>query len=176
MSPTLRGVRVFRPLTRSASSPIDPRRTWPFSGEFSGQKRNGDEEKRRDFLPMRLFSAFLETQMFATFLDTHLATLTVNQASRCSNCGVVRGAAPPSKAPSAAAASVSAFLARVRAIKAQTTVDHQRPATDRLSRKVHHQTITHTPMLDRGRKSLQPVACKRGHSSDVTSFQLSLFT
>ncbi|VDN99890.1 unnamed protein product [Rodentolepis nana] len=102
---------------------------------------------------MAFLSPFLETQMFATFLDTNLTTLSANQVRRCSKCG-----APPSN-PSSTTMSiqtspsttiVSAFLSRIRALKAQALAAEkpQRPATDRLSRKFLPPSTTHTPVVD----------------------------
>ncbi|KAL5970649.1 DENN domain-containing protein 5B [Taenia solium] len=103
---------------------------------------------------MAFLSAFLETQMFATFLDTHVATLTVNQSRRCSKCGMLCGGGLPStmSISQPLALPVSAFLARIRSLKSQAAVDHQRPATDRLLRKSMHHSTTHTPAVDRGRR------------------------
>ena len=99
--------------------------------------------------------------MFATFLDTHLATLTMNQATRCSKCGILRGGGGTASINSkAASSSISAFLARIRTLKSQAVVDDQGSATDRLSRKFQHHSKTHTPMLDRVRKSFQYIGCK----------------
>nr|CDS23721.1 RUN [Echinococcus granulosus] len=103
---------------------------------------------------MSFLSAFLETQIFATFLDAHVATLTVNQPRRCGKCGMSRGGGFPSTASSSQpiVPQVSSFLARIRALKFQAAADHQRPATDRLLRKSMHQSATHTPDVDRGRR------------------------
>uniref|UniRef100_A0A5K3FFI6 UDENN domain-containing protein n=1 Tax=Mesocestoides corti TaxID=53468 RepID=A0A5K3FFI6_MESCO len=113
---------------------------------------------------MSFLSAFLETQMFATFMDTRLAMGATRQAQRCTNCGMTRAAPPPAASTPhgpttlAAGSSVSAFLARVQALKESTvnsSVAHpQPPATDRLSRRLpQHLDDTHTPSTSRERKA-----------------------
>nr|CDS27730.1 RUN [Hymenolepis microstoma] len=101
---------------------------------------------------MAFLSPFLETQMFATFLDTNLTTLSANQVRRCSKCGL-----PPSSTSttmsiqtSPSTMIVSAFLSRIRALKAQALAVEKprRPATDRLSRKFLPHSMTHTPVVD----------------------------
>ncbi|KAM7534413.1 hypothetical protein Aperf_G00000111732 [Anoplocephala perfoliata] len=103
---------------------------------------------------MAFLSAFLETQMFATFLDTHLATLSASQAKPCPKCGLLPSAMTLSVQTNPSVALVSAFLARVRALKAQALAveQQQRPATDRLSRKVFPRSATHSPVVDRVRR------------------------